>query len=212
MSKLKVKISFKHLNEGTLAEFATSVCDKMQNNSHFKTPTPPIKEVQKATDAYSSSHTIAKEVTTKENTAIKNEKKAELTDLLSALAGYVNLASKGNEVALESSGFEMASSSSAPIGVLDAPAEIHAKDGNNSGEIEISFSKVAKATSYIILFTKDADQENAKWDAKLVTKTKNLVTGLEEGVKYFFKVCATSAKSSELDRYNYTDVVSRISQ
>ncbi|NOQ31345.1 MAG: hypothetical protein GQ570_09500 [Helicobacteraceae bacterium] len=38
--KAKVKIDITRVNEGLLAEFTTSVCDKMQRNDHFKTPTP----------------------------------------------------------------------------------------------------------------------------------------------------------------------------
>ncbi|NOQ30846.1 MAG: hypothetical protein GQ570_06960 [Helicobacteraceae bacterium] len=210
MSNYKVKTDFSHATDTTIAPFATNVLKHMEKNDHFKTPVPSLKDLQSATNAFEKSAKEAKDGT-KEQTDIKNTKKKELANTLSKLAQFVNFSSDGDKAKLDSSGFELQSSKSS-IGILPAPSELHVKDGANAGELVVSYSKVAKATSYRIIYTADNTQSDSKWLSRTSTTTSLLISGLAEAHKYYFKVAALSSEAMKNDHFNYTDTVSRISQ
>ncbi|NOQ32026.1 MAG: hypothetical protein GQ570_12985 [Helicobacteraceae bacterium] len=210
MSNYKIKTDMSKLTSTSVTTFAHDVLKHMKNNDHFKKPTPSLKELEDATLSYKQASSDAIEGT-KEQTDIKNQKKKELTNVLSKLAQFVNFSADGDKTALDSSGFTLAESKSS-IGILDAPSSVHVKDGSNHGELEVSYSKVAKAKSYKIIYTIDQTQEESKWLSKQSNSTTLLVTGLEKAKEYFFKVAAVSSEAIKNDHFNYTDVVSRISQ
>jgi hypothetical protein len=129
------------------------------------------------------------------------------------LADYVNAVANGNEVIIESSGFAL-SAAPGPIGILPAPERLETTEGANPGEIEVNFSKVDKATGYLIIYTDQDPQptDHHAWTSQLNSRTKLLLIGLKSGVKHYFKVGTVTAQATQENRYNFTQVVSRIAQ
>jgi hypothetical protein len=210
--KRKAITQNKSLSDSELLERARRVYTHLQDNPLFPAPFIPLDTLLAAIESFATAYQNAQEGT-KEDTAIKNEQRKALESLLTSEADYVNAIANGNEVTIDSSGFAL-SALPTPIGILPAPDRLQTTDGSNPGEIEVSFDKVDKATGYLILYT-DQDPQPADhnaWTAQLNSRTKLLITSLKSGVKYYFKVGTVTRQATQENRYNFTQVVSRIAQ
>ncbi|MEI6056338.1 MAG: hypothetical protein WCR55_09810 [Lentisphaerota bacterium] len=211
MRKQKAIVNFTSYKDLELGSVTTHIITGMTSNAYFPTPTVPIKTVQTALTSYLDALGKCGNGS-KVDTDNKNTKRAELEELLSTLGTYVNTVAKCDKTKLDSTEFPLTKVPEA-VGVLPAPSYIHASDGEGRGSINIEVSKVEKASGYIILYCESpADEDNAKWQPKLSSKTKCTISGLKSVTKYSFKGAAYSTESNKMDEYNFTDPVERVTQ
>jgi hypothetical protein len=206
MAKISVIKGFSKLADAEIGVKAQSIVNQMTNNPNFTTPTPSLEDVSTAITAYDNA--LADMPTGgKEKTALKNEKREALEEILADLAEYVEQNCQDNEAIALSSGFDLAKKP-AKIGKLPKPATIEVKDGDNQGEVDIKVSKVVGAKSYVFCYTPDPITDASVWQMMPSSNTKITIEGLESVKKYWFKAAAVGA-NKEL---NYTDEVSRVTQ
>ena len=94
----------------------------------------------------------------------------------------------------------------APAGSAAVPQSFVATTGDSDGEIDLSWSSVNGAQSYIIELSLQAPP-NASWThIQTVTKSSHTVTGLTSGTRYWFRVAAVSAGGQS----GWSDISTRI--
>ena len=106
--------------EAPFTDKVTTILKWMTGNDKYKTPSPTLDVVQTAFDAYKVATADASQGG-KENTAIRDARRAELVALLRQLANYVSATANGDMETLLSSGFPTQKPTRTPIGPLPAP-------------------------------------------------------------------------------------------
>jgi hypothetical protein len=96
--------TYKNLADSETITFGYRVLEKMEGNPNFTDPPPALAAMKKLLPELQSALGDAKG-RDMEAVALKNSKKAELVALLTELADYVNLTSKGIRLKILSSGF-----------------------------------------------------------------------------------------------------------
>lgn len=198
MSRTKIITSFGKYNDADLEQKAELIVDSMTNNANFPNPIPPIADVQAATTAYDAAIIKAKEGGKTEQLA-RELKRQELVVLLEKLALYVQMEADGIETVLASSGFTL-SKPRQTIGILPKPQNfaVHAE---NVGSIKLSLKTIHGAKSYQYEYRKKTD---LAWSVMVYTKTSLLLTELESGQQYEFRVAAVGTVMQRV----YSDVLS----
>ena len=208
MHKQKAIVDFSKFKDNDLVVFAQGIESKMTNNPDFTKPTPALAVIQTAINEYSAAIAKAHDGT-KQDTAVKNDKKKILAELLAKLAAYVNGVANGDIAKLDGSGIPL-TKLPATVGILPAPENFTVTTGDISGVAYLEMKKVPKAKGYVALYAKSpAPADRKDWQSLLFTKTKDTVTGLESGKKYLFMVAAASTESSKTGLYNFTQPIEK---
>ncbi|MEI6057344.1 MAG: hypothetical protein WCR55_14970 [Lentisphaerota bacterium] len=209
MKKIKSLISFRRFKDLELTEISQTIINKLTDNAYYPSPTPSLDILQAASQDYSESLAKCK-FGSKEDTAIKNEKRYFLEKHLSTISNYVNSIADGNIAKLESSGFPLTSPPQ-KIGILSAPAFIKISEGENPGEVYFNISLIKKAASYKVAYALAPTSPDTKldWQEKLSSSHTGWISGLESGKKYSFKATATSPEANSLGLYNFTAPVEK---
>lgn len=205
--KRKVLIDFSKTTDDTLLIDAKTVITSMTNNPNFENPTPSVAEISLICDAYDSALVTAKHTKSKQDVEAKNDAKMALQNALSKMATYVNMVADSDVVKLNSSGFEL-NKLPQKHGILPAPHAITLAS-LSPNHVELKIDKVENADGYLVLYRKTGEEV---WQSELLSKISGTIKGLASVTKYEFKVAATSSASSELNEYNYTQIVTIVVQ
>jgi len=210
MHKQHAIVNFARVKEHDLPDQAQTIIDKMTNNAYFPRPVPALTTIQKGKTEFADALLKSTEAPSKEQTAIKNQKKVILVNSLTQLGNYVNAVADGDVAKIDSSGFQI-SKEPTPVGILDAPKFINVTYGQNSGEANIEIAKVEKATDYMLLYMPfPGSSDNNEWFGKVTSKTKFTLSGLESGKKYVFKAAAISSAANDKNKYNFSDTIEKL--
>lgn len=204
----KALIGFSTYSDTALIDRATTAAKSIDGNPDFVNPVPTPAAVQAASDAFYESFIAVRQGAGKQATAIKNERRAVLEELLKELGTYVNLIAKGNVAILDGSGFEVSKDPTA-VGILPAPASFTLTTDGHPGEIDIHIEKVDRALGYLVQYRKDGDTEHTE---VLFTKTRGLLTHLASVTRYYIRIGTVSKEASDAQRYNFTDEKSVVVQ
>lgn len=145
----RVKLGFSRLSVANKILTARSVVAQMTlNATSFPTPNPDLLTVTDATNALEAAAQAALKGGT-DKTLAKHLAEQNLNQLMSQLQDYVQSASQGDPLVIESSGMEVRNNptpASLPGTVLDARASV----GSNPGEIQLNWGTVKGAKSYVV--------------------------------------------------------------
>jgi hypothetical protein len=133
--------------QAAFAEKVTTILQRMTNNPHFTTPLPTLAVVQTSFDTYKVAAADAVDGG-KQETAIRDARRAELVALLRQLASYVSATANGNLEVLISSGFPVQKTGRTPIGPLPAPSAPVVSQGPVTGALVAVASPVYGASAY----------------------------------------------------------------
>jgi len=133
--------------EAPFTDKVTTILKWMTGNDKYKTPSPTLDVVQTAFDAYKVATADASQGG-KENTAIRDARRAELVALLRQLANYVSATANGDMETLLSSGFPTQKPTRTPIGPLPAPHAPTVAQGPVTGSMISVVSPVLGAFIY----------------------------------------------------------------
>ncbi len=200
--KIKAIISFSKLSDDEFNTESQTIIVKMTGNVNYPDPTPSIEEVSTARSEYDASLAAAKSGG-REQTAIKNQKRKILEDLLGKLGLYVELNCKNDLSILFSSGYK-AKKDSEPIGVLDEPSNFRVVNGVNSGTIKLSLDPIKGADVYFYQWAPVPVNGDTIWESEL-GKTSITIKGLIPGKEYAFRVCGKGAAEEKV----FSDIITR---
>ncbi|WDO11624.1 fibronectin type III domain-containing protein [Flavobacterium sp. WW92] len=198
MSRIKIITSFGRYNDANLEQKAELIADSMTNNPHFEDPVPAIADLKEATIAFDEAIIKAKEGGKREQLR-RDDKRKELIVLLDKLALYVHMKADGDKSALASSGFTLSKIPEA-IGILSKPQNFMVR-AENAGSIKLSIKTIRGAKSYQYEYRKKGE---TIWQIWVHTKTTLLLTNLESGQQYEFRIAAIGAAMQRV----YSDVIS----
>jgi hypothetical protein len=193
MAKIRTNVS--NLPDAALLVKASYIVTSLTNNPHFVNPVPPLTSVQTAIDAFDEALTNGKPG--KEGTIIKRSCRAKLENLLSDLGLFVQLASKGDEAILATSGFDLASKPM-PIGVLPKPENFAVKPGDNKGSIKLSVMAIDGAKSYLYEYTKAPATEQSIWTRVPASRSSVTIDDLSSGSQYSFRAVGVGADPTKV--------------
>lgn len=186
----KVKLNLKDRSDSELLTFSQQHIAAMTGNANFATPTPTAANYQTAHDAYKTAldaAALAAEAA-KQKTSLKDTARVTLETLLTQRGSYVELTSGGDEAKILSANLPVRDAA-APIGALPAPVDFLATMGDQEGEIDLTWSRVRGAKTYIV---EHSDNVTPRvWSQKaVVTTSKATVSGCTPGQLCVFRVRA----------------------
>jgi hypothetical protein len=191
MAKVKLKLTNK--SDSELLTFSQQHIAAMVGNANFTTPAPTVVAFQTLHDDYESALDTAELAATAalEKTALKDVARGALELGISQRGNYVDLTSGGDEPKILSSNFPVRDTPE-PIGTLPAPLDFLATLGDMEGEIDLTWSRVYGAKSYMVQHSPYATPR--VWSqATVVTPSRATITGCTPGELCVFRVAAVGA-------------------
>ena len=208
MPLLRITNGFDKMSDANLEVKANSIYTSLLANAltYFPNPSPTLPALKTFIDDFSAALFKAKTGSLLDK-ALKNEKKANLISALHEEGAYVLLASAGNTVIAQASGYTIAKvpTPKPPVG----PAtNQQLENGPNSGDMKYSFDPTPGSKAFVYQSTPDPLTENSVWASQGGTARKTMFTGLEPGKKYWFRVMSIGKNGQTV----YSDPVSKIVQ
>lgn len=196
--------TYKKQGDSELATTGYRVVGKIENNPTFPDPPPALAKLKKLLPEYHNSVWNAKGRET-EMISIKNDKKAEVIELLTELDEYVTQKCNGDRTMLLSSGFPI----SGEKGEQQMPAipKLDVEIGP-PGEAISRIKRVTGAKAYLHQYTTEPPSSDTVWTSEVSTYAYHTFNGLKSAVKYWFRIVALGAAGQT----EYSPVMSRIIQ
>ncbi|MGZ4034302.1 MAG: hypothetical protein ACXVPU_12505 [Bacteroidia bacterium] len=168
-------------------EFQRFIVTSMTGNPSYVTPSPTLVSLTTAGNNLETAYISAKGGG-KDETANMHAKEAALDLLLTSIGSYAQGIANANpltaEAVLLSAGINTKKTATA------RPNGFRISAGNNSGEIQIRTDSSARAV-FTMETTKTPDAEDS-WEVLYSgTHSQFLTTGLDSGVRYYFRVAKT---------------------
>ena len=198
MARTKIVTGFSRYRDPEMDQKAKFIIDSMTGNPHFTDPVPAIADITTANDEYIAARSAA-ETGDHESVTIKNQKREVLENLLNRLALYVEANANGDEAIMLSSGFSL-SKHPEPVGILPKPEHFSVRP-TERGMISLNLRAIPGAESYQFEYRL---AEDSQWTIEVHTASNILITGLESGKEYMFRVAAIGAASERV----YSDELS----
>lgn len=187
----RVKIDFERKPVPQQIEISRHIQKKMAGNSHFLLPDPDLATIKTTTDRLEQSFIEASRGDLNKKAEMRL-RRAELKELISRLAYYVQHASKGNEEIILSSGFSVRKKKEKAV-VPFRPEGLKVKPAVREGELELVWTAVKGATFYIIaICSKELNLDS--FELRTVSqKARVTISGLQGVERYWFRVAAANA-------------------
>lgn len=185
----KVKLNLHGLSAAEKAAKARQIVIALTGNASFTAPHPTLAQLTAGADeleaAYSDAQAARQAAQTK--TSILRDKEEAIEKLLRQIAAYIESVGGDNESTILSAGLDVRSTSSATI-TPTPPTSVVATDGDEEGEIDLSWDKVKGAKSYIVERSADPPTAASWGHATVVLKSTATINGLTAGTRYWFRV------------------------
>jgi len=194
MKTAKVLFDFSKYTDSELDQQAQAIVLAMTGNAAFTTPDPTLPTVDTAITEYQSALSEAA-TGDRQATAIKDQKREALEDILKDLGLYVEKLCKGDVAKILSSGYK-ASKESTPVGPLPKPTGFEVMP-KGKGEILLRCKAIKGAKAYQFEHTLASATD---WVISTETKSRLLLTGLNSGQEYKFRVVPVG--SSNIREYS----------
>ena len=201
---LKLKNNFNKLSDALLETRAKQIWSAMSLNASFPTPIPTVEQMEDIIGTYSNSLITCKS-DDRFLIAEKNQRRAVVVENLHLWSYYVLQQSNGDIAKATTSGFSIAQERT-PRPPLQKPASLEITPGINPGELFCKGKRVVGATSYLFEFTDHDGMIANSWQNVPATKTKQVISNLTPGVKYFCRMVALGTNNQLV----YSDVTSRV--
>lgn len=162
-------------------------------NPNLPAPTPDGPDLLEAADNLDSSYNAAHaaRLVSKTRTTAMDEQSATADLMVAQLASYVDGASNGNAIIIESAGFETRATPT-PVGELPAPTDVQVAPSEHAGSAAVKWKATRGAVAFII--ERAEDGPTLEW--KVIsngTKKRASVNSMISGKKYWFRVAAIGA-------------------
>lgn len=179
----KVATGFTAYAQTKLLQKAQQIVQCLTNNVNFPNPVPALTAVSDAITAYETTLTnVPGPINTKAKLVARNA----LTTLLNQLAMYVQMHSNNDTAIMLTSGFSLTKMPQ-PIGVLPKPENFKVLPLHNS-RVKLSLKKIFGADSYCFEYASAPVSQDSNWASILSTKANTIVSDLNSGSQYVFRV------------------------
>ena len=190
MKTIKIRVGFDVYADSDFLTFAKHVSQMMTGNTNFTTPSPALALINTAISDYETA--LGKAVNgSKTDTATKNQKRSNLTQLLQQLGYYVQTTANNDLAKALSSGFEITKDRT-PSVVPNPPSNVTVKQGLHSGEAIADCKREPSAVAYLCRYSLSIT--TPVW-VNLPTQTghKFTITGLAKGKDIWVSMAALNS-------------------
>jgi len=178
---------YKTWSDKKLAAETIKIQTAMTGNPDFPNPTPSIADYSAAVADFIAQ--IGKSGSRDVNAiSAKNTSRKALIDLSITLGTYASLTANGNQEMLLSTNIPLRKQAQ-PV-VLGKPSNFRCTNGINPGELLLKIDTMDGVVTFNFMYTVYPPVEGATWTTVSSSKSTCLVTGLEAGKKYWFRVAA----------------------
>ena len=185
----RIKLDFNSYSDGALLLLAKAVVLALTGNLFFPAlSNPTLAQFQTGINDYEAALAAAAD-RGKNSVAAKDASKAELINLLFKMALQCMQQADGNLQALISTAFPL-SKSREPQPPLGVPAIEAIEAGINSGELQVNLFSLPGSRTFVYQYAQDPLPPNVEWQSTNSTVTRQIITQLETGKRYWFKVVA----------------------
>ena len=188
------KINFDGYAEPELLQKTRAAVLKMTGNANFPNIVPTAANMAIAADDFEAAMANAS-TGNKDAIANKNAQKAVLQGMMRSWGLYVNLLSDGDLEKLTSSGLPITKEPTPAV--LGVPENLVISQAVNPGTIEVSFKAVDKAINYRYEWAANPITANTVWQGIISTSRKQVISSLEQGSNYWFRVRAYGTRKQE---------------
>lgn len=189
----KVKLNLKDRSDAELLTFSQQHITAMTGNANYATPAPTAPNYLTGHDAFKAAldaAALAAEAA-KQKTALKDTARTALEALLTQRGSYVELTSGGDEAKILSANLPVRDLPT-PVGAMTAPLDFLATMGDMPGEMDLTWSRVRGAKTYLVQHSHNTTPR--VWEQKaVVTSSKATVTGCTPGELCVFRVAAVGS-------------------
>ncbi len=194
MKKSKIVLNLKELSLSGKLEKMRELLTALTDNPNFPTPIPELGVLSKNADLLETTLNELKRLLQQvAATRSQLQQLEELIDsLLIQLAAYIQAASGGDEARIRSLGLDVRANASRAVQPAQ-PLALVASPGTKPGSIQLKWKPVRGAYVYTVEITTTIDDPKSWKTAGVVTKSKLLLEGLEQGTHYWFQVAVTGA-------------------
>ncbi|HEY8899641.1 MAG TPA: fibronectin type III domain-containing protein [Chthoniobacterales bacterium] len=193
---IKPKLELSRLTDQEVIDLATLIAQSMGNEGTlFPAPEPPLTALNNGakaiTDLLKERANLQQQVTAK--TLAIRASRDTLEALLTTEASTVDDIAKGDPTIIAKAGMTP-SEEQAPVGPMPKVENLAATAGDEAGEIDLSWNPIRRGLkSYLIEQSASPDGQSDWTFAKVETKSKTTIAGLESGKRYWFRVKAIGA-------------------
>lgn len=201
--KIKIK-SVKKIRQSEIAEICQRVIENMANNPLYPTLPPEYDELKQALPGFLTSLGNARG-RDKIMVSIKNDEKAKMQRLLTAIADYVTVTSNGDRTILLSSGFDITDENgyTTALAIETLVVEVVAP-----GEAITRAKNATAAVAYIHQYTTEPPGINTSWIGEGSSQGTYKFERLISDKRYWFRVVAIGRNGQRA----YSPVVSGVIQ
>ncbi|MBD0279877.1 MAG: hypothetical protein ICV81_18215 [Flavisolibacter sp.] len=205
---LTITNGFNELSASNLIRRTTEILTAMAAAAtYYPTPTPALTTIQAKLNEFSDAQSQAI-IGSPADKALRDQKRAELTELLHALGRYVlYMTPNGDRAIALRSGFQIGKEQQ-PAPPLQSPKNMQVADGPNRGELNAAVNSVAGAKTYLFNYAQEPISDTTVWHVQPETKRKTVLRNLQSGKRYWVKVGVVGVRGQLL----YSEPVSRIVQ
>ncbi len=187
-----VKANTQTMNAADIVQYSDVVLKAMNANTNFADPTPPLATVGAARTALLAAIPEAA-YGDRVKVALRNTLRKTLAKLMVDLCRYVNSASNGDRDVALTSGLQ-AAKIPVPTPLVEPPFGLTAQPTSKNGEALVRYrTHYGSRTKQIYATSVDPNVESGWALVGVTTKSSFLVSNLESGKLYWFKVNAVCA-------------------
>ena len=193
MNKVSLDFSTNQYVDAELSVKASTVATSLDGNTYFPSLAPNVTAIKAAVVTFDD--LLAQMAAgNRKLTAEKNLARAALVELLCETGRLVQNISKGDEVQILSSGFDMnRKPTPTPIEILDQPANVSVKPGKTAGSLDLNWDVVEHARSYEVRYCKLPKSDPVFYEKLTTPKHKITLEGLVQGQQYAFQVAGVGS-------------------
>jgi len=190
----KTKLNLARLSPEQTLQLANDIKIAMSNNANFATPIPTLETLNAMIAGLQSkiSEWNAAQSTAQMKTSERNGALDTLRAGLTQLASYVEAASAGDEVKIQSAGMSVRGAAVA-AGIPDQVTNLAVTAGDGEGELDAVWDGVFGARSYEIQISPDPVTPTSWTNRPSVTKSRVTLNGLPSGTRIWVRVRAIAA-------------------
>ncbi|MCE5332102.1 MAG: fibronectin type III domain-containing protein [Bacteroidales bacterium] len=205
MSKVSLDFSTNEYSDAELSVKASTVAGSLDGNVYFPSLAPNVTTIKDAVATFDDLLAQMAEGN-KKVTAEKNLARETLVEVLCEAGRLVQNISKGDEVQILSSGFDM-NRKPTPIEILDQPGNVTVKPGKIPGTLDVSWDVVSHARSYEVRYTKLPKSDPVFYEKVTSSKHKITLEGLVQGQQYAIQVAGVGSNPKRVWSFEISSFV-----
>ena len=209
MKQIIPKLGLININDSALVEYAQDKSEKINKAPAFAAVVPATADVDAKNKEYEDA-LVAADDGNRADTAFKEQKRAELEDMLTAQAIDCARIANGDLALYLTTGYEAKDTKGSPAGELPKVTGVRLAFSNNIGELKAGWKPMKNARNFTVQVFTDINNPD-KSVVKQYTKGKigrsmTVLDGLPSGTDVFVRV---QANGGSTDFGPYSDTVEK---